>query len=70
MIQPNLNVNYMLHLSHDYCILSIDMTYCTDINCKLLSEYFMASNNYSTIFVRQNYLLSTNLKIETFKNYI
>ena len=51
-----LKVNYMLHLSQDYCTLSIDMIYYTDVNCKLSFEYFTVVNSYYTFLVRQNYV--------------
>ena len=51
-----LKVNYMLHLSQDYCSLSIDMIHHTDVNCKLSCEYFTVLNSYYTYFVRQNYI--------------
>ena len=51
-----LKVNYMLHLSQDYCTLSIDMIYYTDVNCKLSCVYFTVLNSYYTFLVRQNYI--------------
>ena len=43
-----LKVNYMLHLSQDYCTLSIDMIYYTNENCELSFEYFTVLNSYYT----------------------
>ena len=58
-----LNVSYML--SNSYCTL-LKVDYMFDVNCKLSCEYFMLLNNYYTFLVQQNYICSTDLKIETF----
>ena len=57
-----LDVNYML--SNNNCtLLKVDYTF--DVNCKLSCEYFMLLNSYYTFLVRQNYIWSVDLKIET-----
>ena len=62
-----LDVNYML--SNKYCTL-LKLDYMFDVNCKLSCEYFMLLNSNYTFLVRQNYMWSTDLKVETFLNYI
>ena len=58
-----LNVNYML--PNNYCTL-LKVNYTFNVNCKLSCEYFMLLNSSYTFLVRQNYIWSTDLKIETF----
>ena len=62
-----LNVNYML--SKDHCTL-LKIDYMFEVNCKLSCEHFMLLNSHYTFLVQQNYIWSTDLKIETFWNYI
>ena len=62
-----LNVNYVS--PNKYCTL-LKVDYMFDVNCKLSCEHFMVLNSYYTFLVRQNYIWSTDLKIETFWNYI
>ena len=62
-----LNVNCML--SKNYCTL-LKIDYMFEVNCKLSFEHFMLLNSHCTFLVQENYILSTDLKIETFWNYI